>query len=115
MRHARLDARHSRQSGASAVAHFDDGVYNDLGDAVGCDNNWGDNEQLGKYIDYHHFRNYNQRINNGWFDNQWDDSQRNDHQRNDKRIDRDGHDRINLEHRSDPGCEHHDCRPGSAF
>ena len=54
------------------------------------DHNWGDNEQLGNYIDDHHFCNYNKRINNGWFHNEWDDNQHLDQRIN--RHDRYRHD-----------------------
>ncbi len=86
MRHARLYAGYSGQNRTSAVANFDGGLSNDLG----FDHNWGDNEQLGNYIDDHHFCNYNKRINNGWFHNEWDDNQHLDQRIN--RHDRYRHD-----------------------
>ena len=107
MRLVRLYARHSGQSGAGAVAHCD-GIYNDYIHAGGFDNNWVDNEWLGNCLDDHHFRDYNQRINNDWFDDERDDDKRN----NFDWIDRYDSDRLDLQRRN-ASCEHLDRRPGS--
>ena len=89
MRLVRLYARYSGQSRTSAVANFDGGLSNNLV-TVGRDNNRGDNEQLGNYLD-DHFCNYNKRINNGWFHNEWDDDQHLD-----QRINRHDRDRLDI-------------------
>ncbi len=72
MRHTGVYAGNSGQSRAGSATHLDVDFGNDNVDAERVDKHWGDNERLGNHIDGH-YRNHNNRINDGWFYDGWCD------------------------------------------